>query len=388
MANRFARKTGNWNAADVWSDTPTGTAGAQFIPVSGDVAMANSFTVTINVNATCSEIRNDTTGGATGSGYFILGADVTLTANLINYNATLLAHTAAAPSSAYIVGTLTAGLTNALVSHTGTGTLNIVGNLVGTSTGLVLSSTAGTVNITGNVSSTSSFGIQYDASSVCTVTGNVTAGTATNAYGIRNRYAPGTITVNGNVTGGSGTNCIGVYNYETGVVNVSGNVTGGTGSFANGLSGFNTGTTTVLGLVIGNNYPNGGVVNPCAGLYVVGNGTAKIGGTKTGTGGVVAIDGPIDKRRVFFATGGVQAAYLYDANEGSLVSLSNVDADHPAVTDVRSGVSYYQGSRTGTCVIPPAAAVGVGVPVDHTVGQAALTPADIAAVVGPIWSAG
>jgi hypothetical protein len=46
-------------------------------------------------------------------------------------------------------------------------------------------------------------------------------------------------------------------------------------------------------------------------------------------------------------------------------------------SDVRSGVSYALGNRTGTCAVPAASSVAFGVPIDATTGTAALTPAAV-----------
>jgi hypothetical protein len=48
-------------------------------------------------------------------------------------------------------------------------------------------------------------------------------------------------------------------------------------------------------------------------------------------------------------------------------------------TDVRNGVSYASGSLTGTCAVPAAGSVALGVPVDATTGTAVLTAAAIRA---------
>jgi hypothetical protein len=61
------------------------------------------------------------------------------------------------------------------------------------------------------------------------------------------------------------------------------------------------------------------------------------------------------------------AKTLVDATTGQM----------PAVTDVRTGVSYASGALIGTCAVPPAASVGFGVPVDATTGTAAITPASV-----------
>lgn len=62
MATILAAKTG------LWSD-PTAWIGG-VVPGPGDVALPNSYIVTFDVNATVAELRRDTTGGATASGYF------------------------------------------------------------------------------------------------------------------------------------------------------------------------------------------------------------------------------------------------------------------------------------------------------------------------------
>ena len=49
----------------------------------------------------------------------------------------------------------------------------------------------------------------------------------------------------------------------------------------------------------------------------------------------------------------------------------------PAASNVRSGVSYASGALTGSCAVPAAGSVALGVPVDNTTGTAALTPAAV-----------
>jgi hypothetical protein len=54
----------------------------------------------------------------------------------------------------------------------------------------------------------------------------------------------------------------------------------------------------------------------------------------------------------------------------------------PAVTDVRSGVTYSSGNLTGSCAVPAAGSVALGVPVDATTGTAVLTAANVRTAVG------
>jgi hypothetical protein len=52
---------------------------------------------------------------------------------------------------------------------------------------------------------------------------------------------------------------------------------------------------------------------------------------------------------------------------------------NPIAANVRSGVVYGGGNLTGTCAVPAAGSVSLGVPVDATTGTAVLTPAAIRA---------
>jgi hypothetical protein len=141
MATYFARKAGNINAADVWATTPGGTAGAVTF-VAGDVLVANSFAIAINVNTNLGasgQVRNDTLGGATVGGTFTLNAGVTLTANVLQNTATggntVVTFVAFAPNVAYIVGNVSSPLNtsggNTPINITSTGTLFFTGNATG-----------------------------------------------------------------------------------------------------------------------------------------------------------------------------------------------------------------------------------------------------------------
>lgn len=58
-------------------------------------------------------------------------------------------------------------------------------------------------------------------------------------------------------------------------------------------------------------------------------------------------------------------------------------ATYPAAANVRSGTTYGAGgSLTGTCAVPGAASVLVGVPVDATTGSATVSATDIRAAIG------
>jgi hypothetical protein len=57
---------------------------------------------------------------------------------------------------------------------------------------------------------------------------------------------------------------------------------------------------------------------------------------------------------------------MYGADNGSF--------GNPIAANVRSGVSYGGGNITGSCAVPAAGSVALGVPVDGTTGTAVLTP--------------
>jgi hypothetical protein len=259
MANRFARKAGNWNATDVWSDTAAGVAGAEFIPGAGDVAHANSFAITINVNATCSQVRTDNANGATTAGTFTINDGITLTAAVIA--GTAIAVTLAS-GSATIVGDVTGGSGSSIYGcrNTGTGTL--------------------------------------------TVTGNVTGGSNSAAHGAHLNTA-GTIAISGNATGGSSTGS-GAFNAGAGSITIGGDAVGGAGGI--GANNASTGSITLAGDAIGaGNY---GLQNAAAGVVTVtgdaigSSTTALIYGVWISGTGTVTIDGAVRCGTVAAGVGG------------------------------------------------------------------------------------
>jgi hypothetical protein len=67
----------------------------------------------------------------------------------------------------------------------------------------------------------------------------------------------------------------------------------------------------------------------------------------------------------------------YDLTTNTLYT-PGVATGHPATNNVRTGIVYGPTNNlTGTCAVPPAAAVSVGVPVDNTVGTGYLNATDI-----------
>lgn len=349
MANRFARKSGNWNASDVWSDTPTGTAGAEFIPVSGDVAMSNSFAVTVNVDATCAEVRNDTTGGATAGGGFTLASGVTLTANVYAGSAQCMTYGGAAPNTVTIVG-------------------NIVGGTGGFAYGIIVSST-GTVNITGNVtggSFSSGYGVYLNAASILNITGSVFGG---NGTGVFSGSANSAVTVNGNVTAAAAR---GIENQSTGSVTVNGSVYA---DVVRGINNVSNGQVIITGTIAAS--------ATASGLVNAGTTEARVTGPLTvAVQAIPAIDGRWRFNSSMTST--YMEVYNHDGVKKTLYTTTyTAIGGLPATTNVRSGTVFGPVNElTGTLAVPPAASVSYGVPVDNTTGTAAITAADIRTAIG------
>jgi hypothetical protein len=70
--------------------------------------------------------------------------------------------------------------------------------------------------------------------------------------------------------------------------------------------------------------------------------------------------------------------YCDTAGAKTLIDAT-ANAAMPAASNVRSGVSYAGGALTGSCAVPAAGSVALGVPVDATLGTAVLTAAAIRA---------
>lgn len=249
----------------------------------------------------------------------------------------------------------------AVMSYGASVTIAMTGNATGSSTSAAVQATgsSATITITGNVT-TGAGGVGASttgASAAITITGNVTGGSGSNTYGVQATGASATVTVTGGVTGGGGTNAHGVY-----------------------CSGA-TSLATVIGTVTAANTTGNGIRSDAtsSGYGVVVNGSML-----DSAGGVTAI-----WSRFFRLAANANASSRY-ANTSNFPNggfLSRVSPDNvtgmPTVGNVRYATVYgYNSELTGTLRVPPANSVASGVPVDNTTGLAALSPADVAALVG------
>jgi hypothetical protein len=381
MATYFARKSGNINASDVWATTPSGTAGA-VVFTSSDILLSNTFTITVNVNTTVAEIRNDTTGGATAGGTFELSNAITLTSNVFGNGLTngVCVNLAAGIASGAIVGNITGGsLTNSIgARNNSTGTLTITGSVTGGSASGagaygVVNSQTGTINITGSITGGSvntNYGVHNNSTGTINITGSVNGGVAGNCSGVNNAVG-GTVSITGNVTGGSNSTGYGVYNTGTGIITISGTATGGTVAIA----AYNNGSgTLIVTRAKGNGYGNGSVgLSSAVGVFGSQNGSTNIYEIEYGDLGQSPTSGAII---LLNATSNVALFYRTSGGKKTLVD-SSAAADYPAISNVRSGTVYGNTNFTGTLAVPSASSVAFGVAVDNTTGTAVLTPANV-----------
>jgi hypothetical protein len=398
MATYYARKAGNINASDVWATTPSGTASNLFPTfTNADVLVANSFTITINVNTTVAEVRNDSTGGATSGGLFSLSSGVNLKANVIGG---VGGNTCVSVSgNASIEGNLTvsvsgfasSGRTSAVI-FTGTPgtTLTITGNIISPAIlqhvrVLDFQGAGGQLNITGNLvgnATSGNYSIPLSTSSPAntgsiSISGNITAG---NYSGLDNLSSNVPVSVTGTVTGGN-TGVFGISNTSTSTCTIGGSAVGGVGGA--GVSNSSTGTIRVT-RAVGNAYGPGNTAGIAAavGAANVGLGVIEIEQLEYGTNGMSPTSGT--GIRLKKASSNVAIFNYCDTAGAKTLIDATQNAAMPAANHVRSGVSYASGALTGSCAVPAASSVAFGVPVDNTTGTAVLDPA---AVASAVWGA-
>jgi hypothetical protein len=177
-----------------------------------------------------------------------------------------------------------------------------------------------------------------------------------------------TLFLTGNIYGGG--SAVGINNAAAGTVSIQGNAIGGSG--AAGVNNASTGVATIT-KVVGNAFGLGSVgIGSVVGASNTQNGRLYVEQVEFGPRGQTPISGPV---------------YIIPSNRntltGVLTALGNtvtfynslsVDGLMPPASSVRLGTVYNVGNSVGTMAVPSASAVQFGVPVDNTVGVAALTP--------------
>ena len=336
MANVRAFRSGNWSDTNP-ATSPWGTGGVLYAPAAGDDVYSNNFTIHVDQNVTVNSI---TVNSAT-SRLWKDGVTTTVAAggtfNLLNG----VIVTATIPTiGAISAATLSISGTN---SATFIGTIN---GLLGTASG------AATLN---------------SGSGILTVVGSLIGQTSTaTAASVITNSSSGVINFTGTIVGGTGSEAAGLRNTSVGTIIVTGNVTGGTGSAAYGINNSSTGTAIIVGNVVATSATNAFVsananaINKISGNIINNsNGTAAIYATR------YVVD-PVPTNSV------IQYSNTNMFTTDSLSAFSM-----PPVSAVRSGVAFANSTLTGTCKVPSANSVNIGVPVDNTVGTAFLTPATL-----------
>jgi len=361
MATYYARKAGNINASDVWATTPSGTAAAVTF-AAGDVLMANSFAITVNVSTdlgATGQVRNDTTGGATAGGSFTLSNGVTLTANVFGGSTAAVAtvvFSGTSGNSAQIVGNCLggSGSSSFAASNTSSGILNISGNCTGGSNGAgVNNNSTGTINITGTCTGgTFNPGAQNNSTGTMNITGNCLGSVGNNSTGASN-VSIGTLNITGTCTGG--TSAPGANNASTGTMLINGTIQAS--EFTGGVGGTNRQQVTLL--------TGPFLISPTFGVNPIAN---------------VAWRWASALNNQTYIEVGTQTLL----QKRNLVTPDNA-TNFPAASNVRSGITYgIGGVVSGTCIVPNPAQVAAGTPVDNTVGTlsgSAPTAAEVASAV-------
>lgn len=203
--------------------------------------------------------------------------------------------------------------------------------------------------------------------------GNIVAGGGSSYYGAVSNTAGGRLEITGNVSTTTGNTAYGVYSIS-GDIKVTGTVTGGTAASQTCYGAYVTnGNLIIIGAcqagaqsaisssngASGNIYLSGPFLCAADSTQAVNAQRWKWIASPSGTFMEIYTD-TLDAKR-----------NLYTADYTSVLHM-------PAIANVRDGTVYGPSSElTGTCKVPPAASVGVGVPVDATVGTAALDASTI-----------
>lgn len=392
MANIAAAQTGNWSATSSWV--------GGILPGSGDIAFSNNFVITVDGSFTVQAISNAAGSGITvgGTFSFINGTNLSCTAanGILQGNTTTSCVTTGSLASG-ATATCTANCTNTAtlasaipVTHSGSGTLTLVGNFVSggssgssincTGSSLSVLSLTGNVTAVGGVGNASNHGVQNSGTGTVNITGTVYGGSTSGpSYGVYNTSS-GSINVTGTVNGGSSAASYGAYNTAAGSITITGTVNGG-GTLIGlpyGAVNNSTGTLTVNGSCISNAVP------------AIGPGSTNLQNTRLSGPFLLGSSGVTPVVALAWRWAPVQIPTYMEvltssgATKRNLYTSDNIpSSNYPVIANVRSGVTYGPNlENTGTLAVPSSNSVALGVAVDNTVGTAILTAANVRAAVG------
>lgn len=408
MAVKWPLANGNWSAAANWND---GTK-----PTTGDTVHGDGKTVTIDENVDLgagSKLTTETRSGGSAGGGFTFSGNYTITvADLVSNVASACLTYTGSGTGAAVNANGTASLNSATciaLAHTGIGTLTVVGNGDGQNNQLraFQNSAGGIFNLTGNVinSVSDGYGVANNSTGTINLTG--VASTVATGSGAGN-LSTGTLNITGNpVSTSINANAAGANNYSTGAMNVTlvGTLAGSGSSayLSNPIRNSAGGPLTIIGSVAGsavNVRPT--VLNQSTGLVTV-TGTVTAGAANLGLQRGPALRNESTTRAAIGTLGDLWAveggfyANNYPTTTTTTVQLEGTAGEtftlyapgsfpvawSPAPANVRDAVAYENGTKTGTCHVPPAASVALNVPVDDTVGTldgGTVTQGDIDAI--------
>jgi len=280
---------------------------------------------------------------------------------------TLITVSATSPSIVNLTGNLSGIKATSTVwgiGMTGNCTLNFVGNVIA---GLVIPVGGQASNVRG---------ISVSVGGTLNVTGDVSGGRNGHTFGIGTTLGVfantnSIINIVGNVSSGLGTRSnVGLHNTTTATVNITGNITNTAGTeFLYLNTGVYLGDGSTVCSIVGN------VTTSTRGNAIFsGANPVKVSGNLTnGTSGDMAFRGAI-----LYLESANQWEFRKENLTTNTLYAPGVATGFPATNNVRTGVVYGPTNNlTGTCAVPPAAAVSLGVPVDNTVGTGYLNATDI-----------
>lgn len=369
MANYKAVANGNWSNLAIWQDNSSGSfVASTVLPGAADVVYWNNFTVTIDQDVTVLEIRNNSTTGVSAGGGGTVSTSRTINANLFHATGSLITISANSPSVVNINGNIPGTVATAsnlrAILLSGSATINFVGNIVGstdpstqTCRGIELTGSGSVLNVTGDVSvgagpgynniSQGTHGIYVSAPCTVNVVGNLSGPTragATFCFALAIVSSNAVVSVTGNVNGIGGTTTL---TQQNGGIHLLSSVTG---------------TLTTVGALIASN-SSSAISGLTSNINVLHSGTIQ-----NAANGFMAVVAPF-----FFNQSVTQWEFRKADLTTNTLYTPGVATGHPATNNVRTGIVYGPTNNlTGTCAVPPANTVSLGVPVDNTVGTASL----------------
>lgn len=340
MPNYRAVASGLWSSLSTWQDDSSGSYVASTVfPGAADTVRTNNFTVTVDISPTVLVLSNGSATGVTAGGGFLINNGLTLTAT----------------SSA------TANAAGFITPSTGASATFVCPSITHTADSLTIPGPGRTMNVIGNVVSTTTLGVYRPNGGIINVTGNITMNSS--GYWV-DMIAGGTINITGNLV----TTSQGFWVRGACVVNLTGTLTS-----ANVSAYLNTNQNTTFTHI---------------GPVITGGNAAAI----VDTFGIYAGTGPFLNNGDFSAVAAsrfrlvnTSPTYLRAVSGTPSLNKFLYTEDNvggvPATTNVRSGVVYgIGGGLTGELVVPAASTVTVGVTYDNgTVGTAQNTAASFLA---------